>query len=219
MVNLNKKINNLTERVLSAAILAPLVFIIIQSGGVLLNSFIIFVGVVCGGEWFTLTQKKSNIWKLLGAAYIALGCYSFTWLTHNHNLGINHEVKLLGINTIISIFFLVIANDVGAYFFGKLFGGPKLCSTISPNKTWSGFAGGVICAMATTPLLGEYLPIVGFLVAVFATLGDLLESWAKRKCEIKDSSNLIPGHGGLLDRMDGMFMVAIVVFLTAVIFD
>lgn len=110
---------------------------------------------------------------------------------------------------------MVWATDIGAYFSGKTIGGPKLAPLFSPNKTWAGLVGGVICAMlvstlfamqAALPLL--IIPLAG-LFAVIAQLGDLFESWLKRRADVKDSSNLFPGHGGALDRLDGLLPVSI----------
>lgn len=106
--------------------------------------------------------------------------------------------------------FCVIASDVGGYFAGRIFGGPKLWPAVSPKKTWSGTIGGwVLAALVSVAFLmsgfGSGLLVVeGVLIAAFAQAGDLAESVLKRKAGIKDSSNLIPGHGGLLDRFDGL---------------
>lgn len=108
---------------------------------------------------------------------------------------------------------LVWACDIGAYFAGRTFGGPKLMPAVSPNKTWAGLIGGV----AGAGLFGAILTIVGLdwrlasatpLLAVLAQSGDLYESWLKRCAGVKDSGNLLPGHGGLLDRLDGLVPVA-----------
>ncbi|RED15598.1 phosphatidate cytidylyltransferase [Parasphingopyxis lamellibrachiae] len=107
------------------------------------------------------------------------------------------------------------ATDIGAYFSGKTIGGPKLAPKFSPNKTWAGLVGGIICAalvslifafQTTLPLL--IVPLAA-LFAIVAQMGDLFESWLKRRANVKDSSNLFPGHGGALDRLDGLLPVAI----------
>jgi phosphatidate cytidylyltransferase len=108
---------------------------------------------------------------------------------------------------------LVWACDIGAYFAGRSIGGPKLAPTISPNKTWAGLIGGVIAAsvlagglhVAGLPLL---LVLVTPLLAVLAQMGDLYESQLKRKAGVKDSGNVLPGHGGVMDRLDGLVPVA-----------
>ena len=109
----------------------------------------------------------------------------------------------------------VIASDVGGYFAGRIFGGPKFWPAISPKKTWSGTIGGWVLALIVSAVfmqlgLGNALVLVeGVFIAMFAQAGDLAESWMKRKAGIKDSSNLIPGHGGLLDRFDGLLGAAL----------
>jgi len=110
---------------------------------------------------------------------------------------------------------IVWATDIGAYFSGKTIGGPKLAPQFSPNKTWAGLVGGVICATLVSAIFAfqTALPILivplAALFAIVAQLGDLFESWLKRRADVKDSSNLFPGHGGALDRLDGLLPVAI----------
>lgn len=109
---------------------------------------------------------------------------------------------------------LVWATDIGAYFAGRSIGGPKLAPRISPSKTWSGLAGGVLAALMTGFLLYRFagLPIqlaaASGLLAVAAQLGDLLESSMKRRAGVKDSGKLLPGHGGVMDRLDGVVAAA-----------
>lgn len=109
---------------------------------------------------------------------------------------------------------LVWATDIGAYFAGRLIGGPKLAPRVSPSKTWSGLGGGVLAALMVGFLLYRFagLPIqlaaASGLLAVAAQLGDLLESWMKRRAGVKDSGTLLPGHGGVMDRLDGVVAAA-----------
>lgn len=109
---------------------------------------------------------------------------------------------------------LVWATDIGAYFAGRSIGGPKLAPRVSPSKTWSGLGGGVLAALLTGFLLYRFadLPIqlaaASGLLAVMAQLGDLLESGMKRRAGVKDSGTLLPGHGGVMDRLDGVVAVA-----------
>jgi len=112
---------------------------------------------------------------------------------------------------------IVWATDIGAYFAGRAIGGPKLAPTISPNKTWAGLIGGMIAAAIVGALIARFghLPTRSYwlapLLAVAAQLGDLVESGMKRHVGLKDSGKILPGHGGLLDRIDGMLPVAILV--------
>lgn len=117
----------------------------------------------------------------------------------------------------------VVASDIGGYFVGKTFGGPKIAPVLSPNKTWSGTIGG--WALAALVGAGAWLwgldgPEIipwSVSVAIAAQLGDVLESRVKRKAQVKDSSRLIPGHGGLLDRFDGVIGAAVFMALVLVI--
>jgi len=117
------------------------------------------------------------------------------------------------------LFVLIWSSDSFAYFTGRLFGRHKMAPNISPKKTWEGFAGGIFC----TVILGYFIEgkfpemkgnwiVVGLLVAIFAPLGDLVESKFKRIFDVKDSGNIIPGHGGILDRLDSFILCAPVVY-------
>lgn len=112
---------------------------------------------------------------------------------------------------------IVWATDIGAYFAGRAIGGPKLAPAISPSKTWAGLAGGVIWAAAVGAAIAipAHLPfvlaLIGGPLAIVAQGGDLFESWLKRQAGVKDSGNLLPGHGGVLDRLDGLVPVAVIV--------
>lgn len=121
---------------------------------------------------------------------------------------------------ILFLFILIWSSDSFAYFAGRLFGKHKMAPKISPKKTWEGFAGGVILTLVLSFFVEKYFPelrgnwmIVGFLVAVFAPIGDLVESQLKRTFGVKDSGNIIPGHGGILDRLDSFMICAPVVYL------
>lgn len=126
-------------------------------------------------------------------------------------------------NHYIPLGFLIIlwANDTGAYLSGRSFGKRKLFERISPNKTWEGFIGGVLFAMLIALNLEQYFGslqkwewvTVAAIIGVFGTLGDLVESMLKRSLGVKDSGSILPGHGGLLDRFDGLLIAAPLVFL------
>jgi len=114
---------------------------------------------------------------------------------------------------------VVWATDIGAYFAGRSIGGPKLAPRLSPNKTWSGLIGGALAALAVGAAIATSAPIsprlllLGAPMAVLAQMGDLYESWLKRRAGVKDSGRLLPGHGGALDRLDGLVPVAVAVAL------
>ncbi len=131
-----------------------------------------------------------------------------------------------GLFTVLFVFACVWGADTLAYFFGKTFGGPKLAPSISPNKTWSGFIGGLVGAVLISAILtwAMYYPITGLSVglaivlSLFSQGGDLFESWVKRRFGLKDSGKIIPGHGGLLDRVDGLIFAIVALWLIVLAF-
>ena len=147
------------------------------------------------------------LWLAAGVAYIALPCIAVIWL---------RATPQIGLATILWLLAVVWATDIGAYFAGRGIGGPRLAPRISPKKTWAGLAGGMIAAgvvgAVTAAVLGlpntPGLIALSMALAVVAQGGDLAESSLKRKFKVKDSSRLIPGHGGLLDRLDGLMTAA-----------
>lgn len=154
-------------------------------------------------------QRGAGFWGALGAVYISLAALAFVML---------RGVEPFGLVSILWAALVVIAADVGGYFAGRIIGGPKLWPAVSPKKTWAGLGGGVVLAFlvggifswATT---GTYFPqvcAVSVVAAVLSQGGDLAESALKRHFGVKDAGALIPGHGGVLDRLDG-HMAAILV--------
>jgi phosphatidate cytidylyltransferase len=146
-------------------------------------------------------------WFTIGMIYVVFPCTSIIWL---------REDPTVGVQQIAWIVALVIAADTGAYIAGRSIGGPKLAPRISPNKTWAGLGGAVVSAAIVGAITATVLarPNIMPLVAVSAALaiveqaGDLAESAFKRHFGVKDASNIIPGHGGALDRVDGLIAVA-----------
>ncbi|MDH6251859.1 phosphatidate cytidylyltransferase [Chryseobacterium sp. H1D6B] len=121
---------------------------------------------------------------------------------------------------VVFLFILIWSSDTFAYLTGKFFGKHKMAPKISPKKTWEGYAGGVILTLILSYFVEHYQPelrgnwmVVGFLIAAFAPLGDLVESQLKRNFGVKDSGNIIPGHGGVLDRLDSFLICVPVVYL------
>jgi phosphatidate cytidylyltransferase len=132
---------------------------------------------------------------------------------------------LLGFVVMLFVFATVWATDILAYFVGRAIGGPKLAPRISPGKTWSGAIGGAVAAvLAGTAVVWSFFPGIGLRVAGLALLlsicsqaGDLFESFVKRRFGVKDSSHLIPGHGGVMDRVDGLIFACFAAFLLAIV--
>lgn len=117
-----------------------------------------------------------------------------------------------GMDWVLWLVAIVVVTDVAGYFAGRIIGGPKFWPSISPKKTWSGTGAGWICAaLVGLALGGPFLALISAVMSFASQLGDIAESAIKRRCGIKDSSQLIPGHGGLLDRFDGLMAAALVV--------
>lgn len=154
--------------------------------------------------------ERSRLWAGLGALYAGLPAVALVWLRGDGEAGRQ---------TVFWLLLLVWATDIGAYAAGRLIGGPLLLPAVSPKKTWAGLIGGLISAGAVGLGLGLAfgvgqpwgLAVASGMLAVVAQAGDLLESWVKRRCGVKDSSNIIPGHGGVLDRVDGLLAAALAV--------
>lgn len=152
--------------------------------------------------------------SLLGVPYIGLPALSLIWLRSDAELGFM---------AVLYLFATVWSVDIFAYMFGRAIGGPKFAPRISPKKTWSGFIGGVSAGAIAGGLFAlaidgaEPLVLAGLALAIgiFSQIGDLAESWIKRRFDIKDASNLIPGHGGLLDRVDGLLFGAVLAAVVA----
>jgi len=162
-------------------------------------------------------KSKGALLFSFGAAYIGLPLAALSYLYHT-NGHVSREVVLW-------LFFVVWATDVGGYVVGKSVGGPKLAVRISPNKTWSGLIGAILFAMSVAYIFALYLKAHGYMLgdfvfntkmlvissgilAVISQIGDLFESYIKRRLGLKDSSDLIPGQGGLFDRFDGLIFAA-----------
>lgn len=125
----------------------------------------------------------------------------------------------LGIEAVVWLLGVVILSDIGGYFAGRMIGGPKFWPKISPKKTWSGTVAGWVCAAIWGGAFGGIsLAVMSVAVSFAGQLGDILESWLKRRAGIKDSSNLIPGHGGVLDRFDALVGAITLIFLLVVVF-
>lgn len=160
------------------------------------------LGLVLGAMFFVAIVTRNGMLGI-GALYIGLPVLALLMLR-----GMEQGL-LLAFWTMA----LVWACDIGAYFAGRTIGGPKLMPAVSPNKTWAGLIGGVagaglFAAILTLWGLDWRLAAATPLLAVLAQAGDLYESWLKRRAGIKDSGNLLPGHGGVLDRLDGLVPVA-----------
>lgn len=170
---------------------------------------IAFIAAVAGPVLVLLAEKDKNArwWNAGGLFYAAVALLASVLVRLD---------GAMGFQALVFIFLVVWATDIGGYFAGRTFGGPKLAPRISPKKTWAGAIGGVALSLVAALLAvwlgwGRVVPLLMLAVALSAIsqLGDLFESAVKRRFDMKDSSQIIPGHGGLLDRLDG-FVAAII---------
>ena len=189
------------EFVLVGVVLATVALAALGATGLAVAAAFAGAGIVFGMARRGREMKPG--WTALGVLWVALPCISLLWLGRQETGGRATLLWLLAV---------VWATDIGAYAVGRSLGGPRLAPRWSPRKTWTGFVGGTICAAlaggATALTLGVSssapLVLVSAGLAVIAQFGDLAESLAKRRFGVKDTSGLIPGHGGLLDRLDGL---------------
>lgn len=247
--------SDLRARVLSAAIMLPVVALLVWYGSWPFAFLIAFVGAVTAWEWGHLVRGSdvdaafitqvgtviaAVVLASIGQSWLALiatliggilvGILSFGRHGLLSSIGVLfaalpavalvtlREGGSYGLAAVCFVLAVVIATDTFAYFSGRTFGGPKLMPSVSPKKTWSGLAGGVAGAMVvgfvTSQLVSGATPshLVGLaaILALVAQAGDLAESALKRAFDVKDASALIPGHGGFMDRIDGLVPAAIV---------
>jgi phosphatidate cytidylyltransferase len=173
---------------------------------------------ICGGLFHMAIKKRlfDYVVFILGTLYISWSTYILIQLEHE-------DLTLF----FLWILLIIWSSDIGAYFAGKYIGGPKLAPTISPNKTWAGFIGGCLAATVTGILTGATLQsfyqtplcmaVVALLLSIVSHLGDLLESFLKRYYGVKDTGTLLPGHGGILDRLDSLLLVSFAAGLLLII--
>jgi len=179
----------------------------------LVAATLVIAAAAVGGA-LAARENSARLWAGLGILYAGIPSMALVWLR-------GHDVQ--GLNTVVWVLLLVWATDIGAYAAGRTIGGPLLMPRVSPKKTWAGLIGGVASAavvgLVTSLVLSLPHPVViaavSGLLAVMAQAGDLFESWIKRRCGVKDSSNVIPGHGGVLDRVDGLLAAALAVALAS----
>ncbi len=208
---------DLRTRIITGTLFAALTFVTLWQGDMVFTFFIALCAIIMLHEWRGLSNRINRWLVLLGIPYILLPCFSLIGLRMLY-FPESYGVSMWPTLYVIAV---VAGTDTGAYISGRLIGGPKLAPKISPGKTWAGLLGGMACAVLVSAALydkvalpgdfGEALAI-GLILAVVSQSGDLFESWLKRKAGLKDSGHLLPGHGGLLDRVDGLLFAAPVYF-------
>lgn len=210
------------QRFFSALFLGPLIVAIVLYGGIPFSLMTILVFVLSVIELFNMSKNvKMPVLYFSGALFYLFFCFitffSIRFFPDN------------GMYLSLSMVLAIWSSDTGAYFTGKLIEGPKMAPSISPRKTWAGFFGAIMfpaillwCLLLFAPLLSGILPnalsltledsglilLSGGAIGIIGQLGDLIVSFLKRKAKVKDSGTLIPGHGGLLDRIDSALLVS-----------
>jgi phosphatidate cytidylyltransferase len=197
-------VNELVVRTLTGLILIVAALLVAFQGGNLLAVVVAAIATAMFYEWTRLTRGWGALWYIGGFFYALLPALALLWIRER-----------AGIDLLLWAFILTWSTDIGAYFAGRKFGRRKLAPTISPGKTVEGLLGGVVAA---TLLGGAWVFAVGlgkallFLAPIFAIAaqgGDLFESSIKRRAGVKDSGSWLPGHGGVLDRLDGLVPAAV----------
>jgi len=204
------------KRILSSIILIPLALFFVIKGSIFFNFFILICFLITLYEWHMMSKKKS--YYFLGFIFIFFSFYAAYELRNNFK---GEYIYFLFIALI------CVSTDIGGYIFGKIFKGPKL-TKISPNKTYSGMIGGYFFSIVLTNIYFSYsylfstnqefthkIFIFVILISTVSQIGDIIISYFKRLSKIKDTGKIIPGHGGLLDRIDGMifaFPIAYLIF-------
>ena len=209
--------SKLNKRIVSALLLAPPFIFSIVYGDIYLFIWLLIAFFISVFEWYGLAKKTEFFFPImvLGVIYMAISYSSFLALR-----------EVYSINILIIFLGMIWFSDIGAFFVGKTFGGPKLIQQISPNKTWSGFGGALFFPALFAVIWVSYMgihsefndnpwyiiyfmaAILGVTIGSVGQAGDLLVSFIKRQANVKDTGSLIPGHGGLLDRIDSMLLGA-----------
>ena len=204
----------LTKRILSSIILIPITLFFIIKGSFLFIFFLLICLSVTSYEWHMMSKKKS--YRIFGFIFLFLSFYTI------YRLRIDNDYLFILLITIICV-----STDIGGYIFGKIFKGPKL-TKFSPNKTYAGMIGGFLLSIISAIIFNFYFNkeiqidffIFVILISTTSQLGDIIISYFKRLSNIKDTGKIIPGHGGLLDRVDGMifaFPLSYLILLTDVL--
>ncbi len=215
--------SELSKRLLSSILLIPITFFFIIKGSFFFNFFMIFFFLIAAYEWHLLSKKKD--YKIPGFIFLILSVY-FTILFRGNS---NIDLYLFLITILICI-----STDIGGYIFGNIFKGPKINKKISPNKTYAGSIGGYLLSIifvyffSQNSFLIEYdFPnhfgkdelIFILLISTVSQIGDFIISFFKRKSKKKNTGSIIPGHGGLLDRTDGMIFALPFAYIVSNLFS
>ena len=206
----------LQKRILSSIVLIPVSFFFIFQGSLTFIFFLSLIFLASSLEWFKMTKNK-DILRILGLFFLFFSFFTTVYLR-----------QYIGLNFFLFLIIVCIFTDTGGYIFGKIFKGPRL-TKISPKKTYSGVLGGFLISLLFGLIYIKYLgqksrilletdPIFIILLILFISLvsqiGDLIISYFKRKAKLKDTGKILPGHGGFLDRIDGIIFVMPITYLS-----
>ncbi|HEX5238431.1 MAG TPA: phosphatidate cytidylyltransferase [Sphingomicrobium sp.] len=198
--------NELLVRTLTGLLLIVVALLTAVAGGTIFALFVAAVATAMFYEWTRLTRGWRTVWYAGGFVYALIPALALLWIRERDQ----HGLELL-----LWTFIVTWSTDIGAYFAGRRFGRTKLAPTISPGKTVEGLCGGVAAAFLVGGAwtlanhLGAALLVLAPVLALAAQAGDLFESGMKRRAAVKDSGHWLPGHGGVLDRLDGLVPVAV----------
>ena len=205
----------LQKRILSSIILVPVTFFFIIQGSLTFIFFLSLIFLLTSLEWFRMTKNK-DLLRIFGLFFLFLSFFSTIYLR-----------QYIGLNFFLFLIIICIFTDTGGYIFGKTFKGPKL-TKISPQKTYSGVIGSFFSSLLFGLIYIKYLgkksrilletdPIFIIFLIIFVSfvsqVGDLIISYFKRKAKLKDTGKILPGHGGFLDRIDGIIFVMPITYL------
>ena len=206
------------KRILSSIILIPLSFFFIIQGSFTFIFFLSLIFLVTSLEWFKMTKNR-DLLRIFGLFFLFFSFFSTVYLR-----------QYIGLNFFLFLIIVCMFTDIGGYFFGKTFKGPRL-TKVSPKKTYSGVIGsfcisllfGIIyikyfgqkskILLETDPL---FISLLILFISLVSQIGDLIISYFKRKAKLKDTGNILPGHGGFLDRIDGIVFVMPITYLCVV---
>ena len=206
------------KRLLSSLVIIPIAIFFIIQGSVFFIFFLSLFFFATSYEWIKM-NKKNEIIKTFGVIFLFFSFYSAFYIRENY-----------GLNTFLFILIVCIFTDIGGYIFGKTFKGPKL-TKISPNKTYAGVIGSFLFSLIAGLVFIRYfwnsesyriesdqLLLLAYIlfISLISQIGDLIISYFKRKAKLKDTGKILPGHGGLLDRIDGLIFVIPIFYLLTV---
>ena len=204
--------NDLLARTLTGLILIVIALLVAFQGGYLLAFMVAAIATAMFYEWTRLTRGWGAAWYIGGFFYALIPALALLWIRER-----------AGIDLLLWAFVVTWSTDIGAYFVGRRFGRRKLAPAISPGKTVEGLFGGIAAATVLSGAwaiwtgLGVALLVLAPVLAIAAQAGDLFESGLKRRAGVKDSGTWLPGHGGVLDRLDGLVPVAVLTAATQLV--